>query len=58
MDECFLLSSTKDLTPVAAIDDVVFKVGEPSVTLRLKAAFAECVKRYVAGHPELRLFHL
>jgi branched-subunit amino acid aminotransferase/4-amino-4-deoxychorismate lyase len=41
MQEAFLLSSTKDLTPVASIDDNVFTLGEDTVTLRLKRAFAE-----------------
>lgn len=56
MDECFLLSSTKDLTPVATIDDVKFKITPPSVTLKLKEAFGRYVQKYTAAHPELRLF--
>ena len=41
MAEAFLLSSTKDVTPVAAIDDHRFLLGEDTVTLRLKRVFAE-----------------
>ncbi|HVU23260.1 MAG TPA: aminotransferase class IV [Opitutus sp.] len=55
MDECLLLSTTKDLTPVAAIDETRFKVGGDTVTKRLKAAFADHVREYAAAHPELRV---
>jgi len=41
IQEAFLLSSTKDLTPIAGIDDCTFTLGEDTVTLRLKRAFAE-----------------
>jgi len=53
MDECFLLSSTKDLSPVGAIDETRFRVGPDTVTTRLKAAFAEYARTYAAAHPEL-----
>lgn len=53
--ECFLLSTTRDLTPVAAIDGWHFEVGPGTVTARLKAAFAAEVRAYVAAHPELRV---
>ena len=55
MDECFLLSTTKDVTPVAAIDECRFAVGAGTVTARLKAAFAGYVRDYAAAHPELRV---
>ena len=55
MDECFLLSTTKDVTPVAAIDAHRFQVGGESVTARLKAAFAEYARAYAKRRPELRL---
>ena len=55
LTECFLLSTTKDLTPVAAIDGHRFKVAEESVTARLKAAFADYTRSYAGEHPELRL---
>jgi branched-chain amino acid aminotransferase len=55
MSECFMLSSTKDVTPVHAIDDLRFKVGPDTVTARLKAAFAEHVRGYVNAHPELKV---
>jgi branched-subunit amino acid aminotransferase/4-amino-4-deoxychorismate lyase len=54
--ECFLLSSTRDITPVAAIDQVQFRVGPGTVAMRLKAAFAQATAGYAAAHPELRLF--
>jgi len=55
LDECFLLSTTKDVTPVRSIDANVFKLGEGTVTLKLKAAFADYVRAYIAKHPELRV---
>jgi branched-subunit amino acid aminotransferase/4-amino-4-deoxychorismate lyase len=55
MSECFLLSSTKDVTPVSSIDDLRFKVAPDSATMKLKAAFAEYVRTYMAEHPELKV---
>lgn len=56
MDECFLLSSTKDITPVAAIDQHRFALTERPVTSRLKEAFADYAQSYAVAHPELRVF--
>jgi branched-chain amino acid aminotransferase len=53
LDECMLLSTTKDITPVGAIDDAAFAVGPNSVTSRLKAAFGKATDSYVASHSEL-----
>ncbi len=55
MDECFLLSTTKDLTPVGAIDGHRYPVREDSVTAKLKAAFGDYTRAYAARHPELRV---
>lgn len=55
MQECFLLSTTRDVAPVGAIDGHRFRVGPDTVTMRLKAAFADYVRRYVAQHPAQRL---
>jgi len=55
MDECFLLSTTKDLTPVGAIDDHRYPVRDGSVTAKLKTAFADYTRAYSARHPELRV---
>lgn len=55
MDECFLLSTTKDLTPVASIDEFKFNVSRDSTTLALKCAFTNYVKIYVSDHPELKV---
>jgi branched-chain amino acid aminotransferase len=54
MDECFLLSSTKDIAPIASIDERTFKVGPGTVALKLKAAFTDYMTAYAAAHPELR----
>jgi branched-chain amino acid aminotransferase len=55
MSECFLLSTTKDLTPVAAVGDCAFGFGPGSVTLRLKQAFADYTRVYAQAHPELKV---
>lgn len=55
MDECFLLSSTKDISPVGAIDDLRFPVKAGSVTKRLQAAFAAVARDYATQHPDLRV---
>jgi branched-chain amino acid aminotransferase len=56
MTEAFLLSSTKDLTPVAAIDEHRFSLGENTVTRKLKRGFAACAHASAEAHPELRLW--
>jgi branched-chain amino acid aminotransferase len=55
MQECFLLSSTKDITPVASIDGHRFAHGPDSVTMRLKQAFLEYTKVQARAHPALGL---
>ena len=57
MQECFLLSTTKDITPVRRIDETTYTPAADSVTLRLKAAFKNYVARYNQERSsELRLF--
>ncbi len=53
MDECFLLSTTKDIVPVGRIDDIAFTVGPESIVSRLKRAFAGAARDYAAAHPGL-----
>jgi branched-chain amino acid aminotransferase len=53
MQECFLLSTTKDVVPVGQIDGIAFAVGPDSVASRLKAAFARAALDYASAHPEL-----
>ncbi len=55
MDECMLLSTTRDVVPVASIDGARFSVGPESVSARLKAAFALHARAYADRHPELRV---
>jgi len=55
MEECLLLSTTRDVVPVAAIDKIGFSVGPGTATARLKTAFAREAAAYVAAHPELRV---
>lgn len=54
--ECFLISTTKDLTPVAAIDECRFALKPDSTTLKLKAAFQDYAKHYAAAKTDLKLF--
>ncbi|HEX2852871.1 MAG TPA: aminotransferase class IV [Opitutaceae bacterium] len=53
MEECMLLSTTKDVSPVSAIDSTRFRVGPDTVSARLKSAFADYVRAYAAEHREL-----
>ncbi|HZZ19798.1 MAG TPA: aminotransferase class IV [Opitutaceae bacterium] len=55
MQECFLLSTTKDIVPVGHIDDNAYKVGPGTVASQLKAAFASFAALYSKAHPELAL---
>jgi branched-chain amino acid aminotransferase len=55
MTECFLLSSTKDISPVRAIDDLKFNVGPHTIGMKLKAAFADYYRDSAAAHPELKV---
>jgi branched-chain amino acid aminotransferase len=55
MQECFLLSTTRDVMPVRAIDSVNFAVGEDTVAMKIKAAFARHARAYTQKHPELRM---
>ncbi len=56
MEECVLLSTTKDIAPVAAIDQVRFRTGPQTATARLKEAFGAYARRYAAEHPGVRIF--
>ena len=56
MRECFLMSTTKDIVPVASIDGCRFEVGPETATMRLKAALGRYASRYAGAHAELRLF--
>jgi branched-subunit amino acid aminotransferase/4-amino-4-deoxychorismate lyase len=55
MAECFLSSTTRDVTPVAAVDEVTFPVGLATVTARLKAAFQAAMAEEATAHPEWRV---
>ncbi len=55
MDECFIMSTTRDISPVRAIDRNLYRVGPESFTARLKNEFTEYVSSYVAKHSEQRL---
>lgn len=53
MQECFLTSTTKDLVPVRAIDEIVFRTDADTVTLRVKRAFADYVAAYAKTRGDL-----
>lgn len=55
MDECMLLSSTKDVQPVGRIDEHRYLVSPDSMTSKLKKAFARFAADYARKHPELAL---
>lgn len=55
MDECFVMSSTKDIQPVGRIDNQTYPVTADSVTGRLKVAFQEFAQNYATTHPEQRV---
>ncbi len=55
MDECFLLSTTKDISAVATIDAVRFKIGDDTITMRFKRAFADYARSSAEAHPGLRM---
>lgn len=53
--ECLLLSTTKDIVPVGAIDGQAYAVRSDSVTARLKSAFAAYARRYADRRPDLKV---
>jgi branched-chain amino acid aminotransferase len=53
MDECFLMSTTKDIVPVGEIDGHPFRLGHDTVAMRLKQAFAKATREYASSHFEL-----
>jgi len=55
MQECFLLSSTKDLTPVSQVDDFSFANKSGTLTLRLKRGFQDYVAEYNRKHAHLKV---
>jgi branched-chain amino acid aminotransferase len=55
MSECFLMSTTRDLAPVGAIDAVSFAVGPECLTAQLKDAFLASARESAQRHPERRV---
>lgn len=55
MSECFLLSTTRDMTPVQAIDGHRFTVAPDTITAGLKRAFGDFTRTHAAAHPELKV---
>ncbi|MCF7687129.1 MAG: aminotransferase class IV [Cephaloticoccus sp.] len=55
MEECFIMSTTRDIAPVGMIDQQPYRVGPETLTAQLKAAFSGYVRHYIAAHPELKL---
>jgi branched-chain amino acid aminotransferase len=55
MEEAFLMSTTRDIVPVAAMDGVRFRVGPTTLTARLKAAFVDYALAEAARYPQRRV---
>lgn len=53
--ECFISSTTKEIASVCAIDDIQYKVGEGTVSQKLREAFNAIVRERIAAHPELKV---
>ncbi len=53
MEECLLLSTTRDLQAVREIDSVTYRTGEGTVGWRLKQAFGDYAANSAREHPEL-----
>ncbi|MFA5266225.1 MAG: aminotransferase class IV [Opitutaceae bacterium] len=53
--ECCLLSTTKDIAPVSAIDAIRFHIAPDSRVMRLKTTFASYTRAYASARPELRI---
>src|SRR6185503_5377879 len=54
-DECFIVSTTKEICPIMAIDDVPFTVGPATITAKLQSAFRQYVIDYVRRNKGLRV---
>lgn len=54
-DSCFLTSTTRDLSPVAAIDEHRFHVDDLALVWKLKAAFQNFASDYAATRADLRV---
>ncbi len=52
--ECFITSTTKEIVPVASIDETLYHVGENTTTEKIRAAFDQVVGEHVKLHPEFR----
>ncbi|MDP3070250.1 MAG: aminotransferase class IV [Opitutaceae bacterium] len=55
MSECFVLSTTKNIAPVGAIDARAFKVSAGTVTARLQTAFDAHIRAVGVARPALRV---
>lgn len=55
MEEAFLMSTTRDITPVAAIDGTGFRVGTATATARLKTAFLDYARAESTRYPQRRI---
>jgi branched-chain amino acid aminotransferase len=53
--ECFIASTTKEIYPVNAINDVRFALGPETVTAKLQVAFRDYTAHYVKRNKRLRV---
>lgn len=54
--ECFIVSTTKEICPVNAIDDVRFTLGPTTLTAKLQAAFRDFTAASVQRNQRLRVW--
>ena len=52
MEECFIMSTTRDVAPVGYIDDHAYRVSPDTQSMKLKAAFADYVADYIAANQQ------
>jgi branched-chain amino acid aminotransferase len=53
--ECFIVSTTKEICPINAIDDVQFTIGPDTVTAKLQSVFRQNVIEYLQRNKRLRV---
>jgi branched-chain amino acid aminotransferase len=54
-NECFIVSTTKEIFPIHTIDDVRFALGPNTITAKLQAAFHDYTANYVKRNKRLRV---
>jgi branched-chain amino acid aminotransferase len=53
--ECFIVSTTKEIYPVNAINDVRFTLGPTTVTAKVQSAFHDYIASYIKRNKRFRV---